>query len=47
MLLDKLISDNELDEIDMDDPFFAEAEKELEESEEFKKGILLILLIKI
>jgi len=34
---DKLISDNEMDEIDMDDPFFAEAERELEESEEFKK----------
>lgn len=27
-----------MDEIDMDDPFFAEAERELEESEEFKKG---------
>jgi len=36
--IDNLISDNEMDEIDLDDPFFAEAEKELEESEEFKKG---------
>jgi len=27
-----------MDEIDMDDPFFAEAERELEESEEYKKG---------
>ncbi|ORX52211.1 hypothetical protein BCR36DRAFT_325040 [Piromyces finnis] len=34
---DNLISDNEMDEIDMDDPFFAEAERELEESEEFKR----------